>query len=193
MTVTNLFADFKPGEFTPWRVVHRGIDYPGEIVIAETWRPELGRKITEGDIHFRIVVLTAEPPKEEVERFLRRLRQALKEQQRRLSSGAVRHILARSGEKRIDQFIKVVQTSNLSPLVNVLDDELVDFLRHLLQEAHIEIEWRPTVSELAQKFPSLEEGEIDVAAAEFAKVLKKAFAKAKKEHPGKRVRLSFKE
>jgi hypothetical protein len=46
---------------------------------------------------------------------------------------------------------------------------------------------------LAQKFPSLEEGEIDAAAAEFAKALKKAFAKAKKEHPGKRVRLSFKE
>lgn len=139
------------------------------------------------------LVLTAEPPKEEVERFLRQLRQALKQQQRRLSSGAVRHILAKSGEKRIDQFIKVVQTSNLSPLVNVLDDELADFLRQLLQEAHIEIEWRPTISELAQKFPSLEEGEIDAAAAEFAEALKKAFAKAKKEHPGKRVRLSFKE
>ncbi len=139
------------------------------------------------------LVLTAEPPKEEVERFLRQLRQALKEQQRRLSSGAVRHILAKSGEKRIDQFIKVVQTSNLSPLVNVLDDELVDFLCQLLQEAHIEIEWRPTISELAQKFPSLEEGEIDAAAAEFARALKKAFTKAKKEHPGKRVRLSFKE
>ena len=139
------------------------------------------------------LVLTTEPPRKNVERFLRRLEQALKQQQRRLSSGAVRHILAKSGEKRIDQFIKVVQTSNLSPLVNVLDDELADFLRQLLQEAHIEIEWRPTISELAQKFPSLEEGEIDAAAAEFAKALKKAFTKAKKEHPGKRVRLSFKE
>lgn len=139
------------------------------------------------------LVLTTEPPRKKVERFLRRLEQALKQQQRRLSSGAVRHILAKSGEKRIDQFIKVVQTSNLSPLVNVLDDELADFLRQLLQEAHIEIEWRPTISDLAQKFPSLEEGEIDAAAAEFAKALKKAFAKAKKEHPGKRVRLSFKE
>ncbi|MBA7607476.1 hypothetical protein ES703_14635 [subsurface metagenome] len=142
--------------------------------------------------HCRLV-LTAEPPKREVERFLRQLKQALKEQQRRLSSEAVRHILAKSGEKQIDQFIKVVQTSNLSPLVNVLDDELVDFLRQLLQEADIEIEWRPTLSELAEKFPSLEEGEIDAAAAEFATMLKKAFAKAKKEHPGKRVRLSFEE
>jgi hypothetical protein len=58
MTVSDLFADFKPGELTPWRVVHRGIDYPGEIVVTEAWRPELGRKIAEDDIHFRIVVLT---------------------------------------------------------------------------------------------------------------------------------------
>lgn len=139
------------------------------------------------------LVLTARPPKGEVERFLHRLKQALKQQQRRLSSEAIRHILAQSGERRVDQFIKVVQSSELSPLVNVLDDELVDFLRQLLQEAHIEIEWRPTLSELAEKFPSLEEGEVDAAAAEFARALKKAFAKAKKEHPGKRVRLSFKE
>jgi hypothetical protein len=83
--------------------------------------------------HCRLV-LTAEPPKREVERLLRQLKQAIAEQHRRLSSEAVRQILAQSGEKRIDQFIKVVQTSDLSHLVNVLDDELVDFLRKLLRE-----------------------------------------------------------
>jgi hypothetical protein len=81
--------------------------------------------------HCRLV-LTAEPPKREVERFLHQLEQALQEQQRRLSSEAVRHILAKSGEKRIDQFIKMVQTSNLAPLVNVLDDELAKSMLPLL-------------------------------------------------------------
>ncbi len=139
------------------------------------------------------LLLTAAPPQREVERFLHQLKQALKEQHRRLSSEAIRRILAQSGERRIDQFIKVVQTSDISSLVNVLDDELVDFLGKLLKEAHIEIKWRPTLSEFAEKFPSLEESEIDAAAAEFARVLRKAFAKAKREHPGKRVRLSFEE
>jgi len=139
------------------------------------------------------LLLTADPPQREVKRFLHELKQALKEQHRRLSSEAIGRILAQSGERRIDQFIKVVQTSQLSSLVNVLDDELVDFLRRLLKEAHIEIKWRPTLSEFAEKFPSLEESEIDTAAAEFARVLRKAFAKAKREHPGKRVRLSFEE
>jgi len=139
------------------------------------------------------LVLTDEPPHKEVERFLHHLRQALKEQQRRLSSEAVRQILAQSGQRRIDQFIKVVQASELWPLVNLLDDELVDFLRQLLQEAHIEIEWRPALAELAEKFPSLEEGDVDAAAAHFAELLRKAFAKAKRDYPGKRIRLSFKE
>ena len=114
MTASNLFSSFKPGETNPWRAVYQGIDYSGEVIIADTWRPELGQKIPEGDN---------------------------------------------------------------------LDDELVDFLRQLLQEADIEIEWRPTLSELAEKFPSLEEGEIDAAAAEFATMLKKAFAKAKRSIP----------
>jgi hypothetical protein len=139
------------------------------------------------------LVLTAEPPTKEVEHFLRQLRQALKEQQRRLSSEAVHRILAQSEERRIDQFIKVVQTSELTSLVNLLDDGLVEFLRQLLGEAHVEIQWRPTLSQFAEKFPSLEEGDIDAAAAQFAEVLRKAFVKAKREHPGKQVRLSFEE
>ena len=150
--------------------------------------------IDEGPVCSRChLVLTAEPPQGEVESFLYQLKQALREQHRRLSSEAIRHILARSGEKRIDQFVKVVQTSDLSPLVNVLDDELVDFLRRLLSEAHIEIGWRPALSQLAEKFPSLDESEVDAAAVEFARALREAFARAKREHPGKRVRLSFKE
>lgn len=80
------------------------------------------------------LLLTADPPQREVERFLHQLKQALKEQHRRLSSEAIGRILAQSGERRIDQFIKVVQTSDLSSLANVLDDELVEFLRQLLRE-----------------------------------------------------------
>jgi hypothetical protein len=139
------------------------------------------------------LALVVEPPTKEVEQFLRQLRQALNEQQRRLSSEAVRHILAQSGEKRIDRFIKVVQASDLDSLVNVLDDELVSFLRRLLGEAHVGIEWGLVLSELAAKFPYLEEGDIDAAANYFAEVLRQAFARAKQERPDKQIRLTLKE
>lgn len=83
------------------------------------------------------LLLTSEPPTGEVDQFLNQLRQALQEQFRRLSSEAIHQILAQSGEERIDQFIKVIQTSDLSSLVNVVDDELVNFLRYLLSESEL--------------------------------------------------------
>jgi hypothetical protein len=86
------------------------------------------------------LLLTSELPTKEVEQFIDRLRRALRGQYRRLSSEAMRKILARRGEERIDQFIKVIQTSDLSSLVNVMDDELVDFLRRLLSESESVIE-----------------------------------------------------
>ena len=78
--------------------------------------------------------LREEPPVKEVERFLKGLEGALRKQQRRLSSEAIRQILAQSGNERVDQFIKIVQTSDLSPLVNVMDEEMVGFLRTFLTE-----------------------------------------------------------
>ncbi|MBE0415129.1 MAG: hypothetical protein IBX36_01110 [Dehalococcoidia bacterium] len=155
--------------------------------------------VTEVSVEFEPIcsqcglALTAEPPQEEVERFLHRLEKALRQQQRRLSSEAVRQIFAQNGERQIDQFIRVVQASELSPLVSLLDDELVDFLRKLLQEAQVDIPWHLAFTELMKKFPSLEEGDIDAMAAETVQLLRRAFAKAKREHPGKRVRLIFKE
>ncbi|MBI4301245.1 MAG: hypothetical protein HY664_01395 [Chloroflexi bacterium] len=74
----------------------------------------------------------AETPAKGVGYFLKQLAKALRKQQHRLSSETIRQILAQRGERRIDRFLKVVQASDLSPLVNTLDDELVTFLRQLL-------------------------------------------------------------
>ena len=139
-------ADFldtlKLGEPQPLKAAFRGIEYPGEILLADAWRPELG-EIAKEDVHFRIVVFTKYQPVPDIA-------------DRRIACCIPGH-------------------------------------RQLLQEAHIDIPWRPTFAELTGRFPSLEEGDIDAAAAEFTELLRKAFAKAKREHPGKRVRLSFKE
>ena len=135
------------------------------------------------------VSLTDEPPRGDVERFTRGLKQALREQQRRLSSEAVRQILAESGERRIDQFIKVVQTSDLSALVNTIDEELVEFVRSLLGEVHVDVEWRLVFSELCERFPYMVEDEVDTASTEFTWALREAFSRARRENPGKRIRL----
>jgi hypothetical protein len=133
--------------------------------------------------------LRAIAPKDEVEHFLSLLEQALREQQHRLSTKAIRQILSQSKEHRMDRFVKILQTSDLSSLVNVLDDELVDFLRHLLSEAQTITLRYPMLKALSQKFPFIEEEQIEGVLSEFATGLKKAFEQAKRENPGKRIRI----
>ncbi len=81
------------------------------------------------------LALDAEPPQAEVQSLLAELDSSLRQQQRRLSTEAIRRILSRSTEPRLDRFLKVVRASDLSALTEVLDDELVVFLRDLLAEA----------------------------------------------------------
>ncbi|MBI4498185.1 MAG: hypothetical protein HY689_09830 [Chloroflexi bacterium] len=80
------------------------------------------------------IPLTAVPPTHDLETLAHDLGRALRQQQRRLSSRAVRQILARSSEPRVIRLVQVARASDLSPLVNVLDETLVTFLRELLRE-----------------------------------------------------------
>ncbi len=134
------------------------------------------------------LTLGATPPRE-VEQFLDRLQQALREQHRRLSAEAVRQILSQGNESRVDQFVKVIQTSDLSSLANVIDDDLTAFLRQLLADAETISQWCPILKTLSQKFPAIEEEQIDEFLSEFARELKSAFNLARRQNPGKRIRI----
>jgi hypothetical protein len=79
------------------------------------------------------VGLADEPPEPDVRETLQGLTSALGRQQTRLSSEAVRQILAAEKGERIERFLQVVQASDLTGLANVLDDELLAFLRELLE------------------------------------------------------------
>ncbi len=79
------------------------------------------------------VTLEIGVPSEETEEVLHRLQAALSRQQARLANQAVRRILARGGE-RIEQFLQIVQASDLTGLAQVLDDELLAFLSELLAQ-----------------------------------------------------------
>ena len=41
----NLFPEYKLGEPTPWKAVHRRIEYPGEIIVANSWAMEWGGEL----------------------------------------------------------------------------------------------------------------------------------------------------
>ena len=82
--------------------------------------------------HSCALVLEEELPSREVERFHKELERSLLEQNRRLSHVLVDRILHGRSDKRLEDFLKIVQASDLSSLANTLDDEMVGFIRRLV-------------------------------------------------------------
>jgi hypothetical protein len=121
------------------------------------------------------ISLNDEPPWEDVQRVKRRLERALNQQLQRLSSKAVHHILAASGEARVEQFIQLVQASQARSLADVLDDELLGFLRRLLVEARVKSLLAPVFAKLQEPIPDLSEEAVEDIAAEVARVIHHAF------------------
>ncbi|MCH7810601.1 MAG: hypothetical protein IH863_08475 [Chloroflexi bacterium] len=74
---------------------------------------------------------------EAADAVLKRLSQSVERQLSRLSSVAVRAILERSSDPRVERFLKVVQAAQITTLTEILDDELVGYLRRFLLEARI--------------------------------------------------------
>ncbi len=72
-----------------------------------------------------------------VDAVLRGLSQSIEMQLSRLSSMAVRAILERSNDPRVERFLNVVQAAQITTLTEILDDDLVGYLRRFLLEARI--------------------------------------------------------
>ena len=58
---------------------------------------------------------------------------AMREYNRRLSSEGVRRILAQPTKDQLDKLISLGQISDFTALANVLDEEVVDFLRGFMR------------------------------------------------------------
>ena len=74
---------------------------------------------------------------EEASAVLKQLSQSIEQQLSRLSSVAVRAILERSSDPRVERFLKVVQAAQITTLTEILDDYVVGYLRRFLLEARI--------------------------------------------------------
>lgn len=121
-------------------------------------------------------------PQDEVERTVRRVHAALARQQARLASEAVRRILARGGE-RLEQFINIVQASDQAGLTRILDEELLLFLRDLLEQpAGPSAQALELIGALARAHPAVCDGDIDAAAETLRRLLSERL-RARGGHP----------
>ena len=132
------------------------------------------------------VTLADAPPAKEAARTVQELHRALATQQARLASEAVRRILARGGQ-RIDQFLQIAQAADSAALAQVLDDELLAFLRDLLAEPVVPTpEALDLFEQLARAYPVIDEAQVDAAVQTLRELLIEAIARqaAGPEQPG---------
>jgi predicted pyridoxine 5'-phosphate oxidase superfamily flavin-nucleotide-binding protein len=102
----------------------------------------------------------------------------------RLSGEAVHRILARARGERIEQFLQVVQASDLAGLASVLDDELLEFLRDLLS-GEPGTGRSPVLERLRRAFPVVAEGEVEAATEVFRRLLEQALSEERRARPGR--------
>ena len=132
------------------------------------------------------LALGAEPPSRRAEDALARLGRALEQHMRRLSSVTVRQVLEGCDDARIERFLRVVRASQLSSLVEILDDALVGYLRRYLAEARIGAVLEPLLIQV-QRGESPGQAEARQALHEIATIVERALRGSQRQlPPGKR-------
>ena len=121
-------------------------------------------------------------PTKRVDEALSHIDRACHRQMSRLSSSAVQQMLRNSNDARVDQFLKVVQASQLSSLSDILDDDLIGYLRRFLVENRIETALRPIFDQLQEGVtPKVDEAK--TAMREVSLILQRAFQAAQRALP----------
>ncbi len=121
-------------------------------------------------------------PTQRVDEVLSHIDRACHRQMARLSSSAVQQVLRNSNDARVDQFLKVVQASQLSSLSDILDDDLIGYLRRFLVEGRIETALRPIFDQLQEGVtPKVDEAK--TAMREVSQILQRAFQAAQRALP----------
>ena len=121
-------------------------------------------------------------PVQRVEEIMQRIRRGCEQQRTRLSSNAVQQVLRRSNDARVEQFLKVVQASQLSSLPDILDDELTGYLRRFLVESRIQEALEPILDRVQEGVPP-KLTDAQAAMREVSQLLQRAFQVARKALP----------
>jgi hypothetical protein len=133
------------------------------------------------------------PPTEELERLTTLVSQGLDDRFFRFKDATISAILRKAAEKDqkagFKELLDIIQLANSDKLANLLNDDLVAFLRKTLYDENLVSEQVP-LAPILQQVGAIEEGRVDEAVSTIARLLTNAIKDAKAKHgPGKRVRV----
>lgn len=162
-------------ELTPALAVDSLVEY-GSLVddrigcrLADAGADDLG----DGPVCSECGITLADTPDSRAKDVVKRIERGLAGQMKRLASEAVRQLLQRSDDPRIDRFLKIVQASQVATLPDVLDDQLTGYLRRFLVEARLGLILEPLLTRVAHGAPP-DRAEERAALRDIAGVLERA-------------------
>lgn len=99
-------------------------------------------------------------------------------------------VLDMDKERKLGQLIKALDSKDVKLFVASLSDPLVEYLRGLFEKANIETVTL-SISDFLKKHSFVEEDQIENVAKAFRSELVSAIEKAKKQRPGKKIRIAL--
>jgi len=99
-------------------------------------------------------------------------------------------VLELDKEKRLGELVKSLQSNDSQLFTKVFSDSLAEYLVKLFEKANIET-INLSISEFIQKYAFVEEERIDDIVKAFRNELLRVIEKAKKEKPGKKIRIAL--
>jgi hypothetical protein len=136
------------------------------------------------------LTLIREPMVKEVSGLLEEADENVRLGMIRLQQMLTRPVLDLDREKRLIELMKAIKSDDVSLFVKALSDSTVEYLGKLMEKANI-VTIQISISEFAQKYAFVEEDRIEEIVKAFREELLNKVEKAKKEKPGKKIRISL--
>jgi hypothetical protein len=132
-------------------------------------------------------------PADELQRLTTLTSQGLDDRFLRFKDATISAILRNAAEKNrkagLKELLDIIQLANSDKLANLLNDDLVAFLRKTLHDENLVSE-QVSLVPIVQQVGAIEEGRVDEAVSTIARLLTNAIKHAKAKHgPTKRVRV----
>jgi hypothetical protein len=136
------------------------------------------------------LVLTRKFEEKEVNAFLKQLDEGIQQGITGLRQMLTKPVLALDKEKKLGELLKAIQSDDAKLFVKAFSESIVEYLARLFEKANIET-INLSISEFVQEHAFVEEDGIENIVEAFRDELVKTIEKAKKQKPGKRIRIAL--
>ncbi len=136
------------------------------------------------------LILTRKYEEKEVNAFLGQIDESIQQGMIGLRQMLTKPILDLDKEKRLSESLKAIQSDDAKSFAKAFSEPIVEYLNRLFEKANIET-INLSISEFVQEHAFVEEDCVEDIVEAFRNALVKTIEKAKKQKPGKKIRIAL--